>query len=549
MSGYSAPSLSLVPPLVIHEDEHLLVVNKPAGWNTHAPSPYANEGIYEWLRHREPRWASLAIIHRLDKETSGILVFTKTPVANRSLTEQFTDHQVRKTYQMVCGGRAPQQPVVARSPIARNGDRYQCAPHGQPAETQFRPLGSMPGPGGTLTRIQATPMTGRTHQIRVHASSMGFPILGDSLYGGARAHRVYLHSESIEFLHPATQEKVRFECAVPWEASASEDSEIVFRSNPGHIPLEETNAFRIVHGASDHWPGAYVEQLADHLLAQTSDALRPDQQRLLQGWLTRHGGPGAGIYHKLLLRRVRGTAPQQVSPELIAGTAASERFLIRENGLSFELSFHEGYSIGIFLDQRDNRRRWKVRHVAEGFPLSVPGVDVPELLNTFSYTCGFSVAAAAGGWKTTSLDLSRKYLDWGRRNFALNGFDAGQHDFVYGDTLDWLRRWAKKERRFHGIVLDPPTFSESKEHGRFQAEKDYAHLVQAAVRVLSPGGVILASTNAARLEPEQFVADVAAGVRSAGRKVVQQHYVPQPPDFPISREEPGYLKTLWIRVS
>ena len=85
-------------PCVIFEDEHLLVVNKPAGWNTHSPSPYAGEGIYDWLRHREPRWADLAIIHRLDKETSGVIVFGKTPLANRSLTEQFAARAVRKKY-------------------------------------------------------------------------------------------------------------------------------------------------------------------------------------------------------------------------------------------------------------------------------------------------------------------------------------------------------------------------------------------------------------------------------------------------------------------
>ena len=83
-------------PCVIFEDEHLLVVNKPAGWNTHAPSPFAGEGIYDWLKNREPRWASLAIIHRLDKETSGVLIFGKTPLANRSLTEQFTQRHVCK---------------------------------------------------------------------------------------------------------------------------------------------------------------------------------------------------------------------------------------------------------------------------------------------------------------------------------------------------------------------------------------------------------------------------------------------------------------------
>ena len=87
----------------------MVVVNKPAGWNTHAPSPYAGEGIYDWLRHREPRWASLAIIHRLDKETSGVMVFGKTPLANRSLTEQFAGREVREEelgISVWCGGKS-----------------------------------------------------------------------------------------------------------------------------------------------------------------------------------------------------------------------------------------------------------------------------------------------------------------------------------------------------------------------------------------------------------------------------------------------------------
>src|SRR5512142_271255 len=95
------------PPLVCYEDEHLLVVNKPAGLNTHAPSPYAGEGLYDWLRHREPRWASLAILHRLDKETSGVMVFGKTSQANRSLTEQFTRRTVRKKYLLLTDRSVP----------------------------------------------------------------------------------------------------------------------------------------------------------------------------------------------------------------------------------------------------------------------------------------------------------------------------------------------------------------------------------------------------------------------------------------------------------
>ena len=93
-------------PCLLYEDEHLLVLNKPTGLNTHAPSPYAGEGIYDWLRHAEPRWSSLAIIQRLDKETSGVILFTKTPVANKALTAQFTARQVVKKYLLPYGSRA-----------------------------------------------------------------------------------------------------------------------------------------------------------------------------------------------------------------------------------------------------------------------------------------------------------------------------------------------------------------------------------------------------------------------------------------------------------
>ena len=169
-------------------------------------------------------------------------------------------------------------------------------------------------------------------------------------------------------------------------------------------------------------------------------------------------------------------------------------------------------------------------------------------MNCFAYTCGFSVAAAKAGARTTSLDLSKKYLEWGKRNFTLNGLDPAAHDFIYGDAFDWLRRLAKKGRAFDAVVLDPPTFSQSKEYGVFRAEKDYGKLVTAALPVLKPGGVLLASTNAADWPPENFLTEVEAAVHGAKRKILQRHYVPQPPDFPISRDEPAYLKTVWMRI-
>jgi len=522
----------------MHEDEHLLVVNKPAGWNTHAPSPYAGEGIYDWLKHREPRWASLAIIHRLDKETSGVMVFGKTPLANRSLTEQFAGRAVRKKYLLRSDREPKQREFTAQSKIIRAGERYVSGTHGEAAETRFEVSSQRSevrnGTAGWW-EAWAEPFTGRTHQIRVQAAEHGFPILGDTLYGGGPFPRVCLHAAELHFLHPATHEPVSFTAPADFDA----DSRTALRA--AFIDPAATDAFRLIHGASDDWPGWYVEQLGAMRLSQSELPLTEKQRELLQS-------QGEGCYQKTLSRQVRRATPAETSPQLVFGLAAPERFVIRENGVKFELSFKEGYSVGLFLDQRDNRRRFLTGHIAADFRLPTSSAKL-EVLNTFAYTCGFSVCAALGGARTTSLDLSKKYLEWGKRNFGWNGLDPAEHDFIYGDTFDWLRRLAKKGRAFDVIILDPPTFSQSKESGVFRAEKDYGKLVTAALAALKPGGVLLASTNAAELPPEDFLADVSAAIRATGRKILQQQYVPQPPDFPISRSEPAYLKTVWLRVT
>ncbi len=515
----------------------MLVINKPGGMNTHAPAPHAGEGIYDWLRHREPRWATLAIIHRLDKETSGVMVFGKTSLANKSLTEQFAQHLVRKRYVLRTDRPVPGEALVAESALVRLGEKYISRPlHAgcDRAETRFRVSGRE---GGT-TLVEAEPVTGRTHQIRVHAAEHGFPILGDALYGGSEWRRVCLHAASLTLRHPASGESMTFNALPLFDA----DPRLALRT--AVIDPQQTDACRLIHGASDGWPGWHVDRLGDFLLSQSEHPLNASQQAHLATL------PAArGIYHKLLNRQVRRTSVDEASAQLVSGEAAPERFTIRENGLRFELSFSEGYSVGLFLDQRDNRRRFLANHVSAGFPVLERGAAGAEVLNAFAYTCGFSVCAAKAGARTMSLDLSKKYLEWGRRNFALNDLDPAAHDFIFGDVFDWFRRLAKKQRAYDVIVLDPPTFSQSKEHGAFRAEKDYGKLVTAALPLLKPGGVLLASTNAAGLEPESFLEVIRSSVSDARRRITQQHYVPQPPDFPISRAEPAYLKTVWLRVS
>lgn len=525
-----------LPHLILHEDEHLLVIQKPAGWNTHAPAPFAGEGVYDWLRHREPRWATLAIIHRLDKETSGVLVFAKSQVANRSLTAQFTAHSIRKKYLLATDRAVKRREFTAVSTLMRAGEKYLSRPlhaGGDRAETRFRVVEA----GANRTLVEAEPVTGRTHQIRVHAAEHGFPILGDVLYGGSPAARVHLHAAELQLKHPETNELMTFRAPSDFEADPRQ------RLRETFLEPAQTNAFRLLHGAADGWPGWVVERLGDALLSQSEAALKPAQLARLQTLAA-----GSPAYHKRLDRRVRQSRVEEASPQLVFGEAVPERFEMLENGVRFELSFAEGYSVGLFLDQRDNRRRFLVNHIAAGFPLFAQGAAGAEVLNTFAYTCGFSVCAARAGARVTSLDLSKKYLEWGRRNFARNGLDPAAHDFIFGDTFDWLRRLGKKGRVFDVIVLDPPTFSQSKEGGVFRVEKDYGKLVSAALPVLKPGGVLLASTNAATLAPEDFLAMIDDAVSGAGRSAAQRHYVPQPPDFPITRDEPAYLKTVWLRI-
>ena len=567
-------------PCLIFEDDHLLAVNKPAGMNTHAPGAFAGEGIYDWLRHRELRWARLALLHRLDKETSGVIIFSKTELANRSLTEQFTRRSIGKKYLLLTDRALRRKEFTVESALVRAGEKYVVRPvhaGGERTQTRFRVLRSTTG--GTL--VEAEPVTGKTHQIRAHAAAYDFPVLGDTLYGGSPAARLHLHAQELTLKHPATDQEMNFTAPVDFLA----DARLALRS--ALFDSQETNACRLIHGASDGWPGWYVDRLGDFLLSQSEQPLTGRQREALANGLKLFSLRGA--HHQTWIRQVRKTRVPQVLGQPVLGDAAPEEFVIVENGLRFALRFREGRSAGLFLDQRENRRRFLTGYVAPGYLLSrdeefsapptppqegsrpsiVSGpflsrkgsgvgsrTAVPrrplagtEVLNTFAYTCGFSVCAAVAGARVTSLDLSRKYLGWGRWNFALNGLPAADHDFIFGDVFDWLRRLARRRREFDVIVLDPPTFSQSKEHGTFQAEKDYGELVSTALPLLKPGGALFAAANAAKLAPEKFLDQISAAIGSARRRILRQHYAPQPPDFPMSRQEPAYLKTVWLRVA
>lgn len=528
-------------PCVLFEDDDILAVDKPAGCNTHTPGPFHGEGIYDWLRAREPRWAPLGLHQRLDKETSGVLLFSLSAAARQELSRQFESRSVEKRYRFITdrSGRESKAEWTCRTTLVRVGDRAVSRPDGaagKVAETRFRFVGQ--------TRLgfefEAVPRTGRTHQIRVHAADSGIPILGDALYGGTPAPRLYLHAAVLCFAHPVTGKPVTLRVEARFDRDTRESVRDAI------VEAADTDVYRLRHGAADGSPGWYLERLGDYLLSQSDSPCTASQRDFLESMVEREGL--AGAYHKVLRRDVGRQAGEASAPRLVCGEAAPEAFIVRENGLRFSIRIGEGYSVGLFCDQRDHRRRFLTGYVSHELGPIQTGSGAMEVLNLFSYTCGFSVAAARGGGRVTSVDLSKRYLDWGRENFRLNGIDPEDHTFLFGDAFDWMRRFGRRGRRFDVVILDPPTFSKSKDRGIFRAEKDYAELAAAAAEIIRPGGLLFASTNAARMEPQFFLDAVESGLAMSGRVSAARQYFPQPLDFPITRVEPAHLKTVWVRL-
>lgn len=202
------------------------------------------------------------------------------------------------------------------------------------------------------------------------------------------------------------------------------------------------------------------------------------------------------------LTDMTGVAPERIRVRVRRRTRRGEQYdkldeqaryhLIEEGGLRFRVNFDDYLDTGLFLDHRLTRGR--LRAAASG----------KRFLNLFAYTGTATVYAAAGGAsQTTTVDLSNTYLDWARRNLALNRLDGGQHRFVHADCRDWLQEGSGG--LYDLIFLDPPTFSNSKRMaGVLDIERDHVSLIDACVRLLAPGGLIVFSTNAQRfrLDPQ-----------------------------------------------
>lgn len=222
-------------PKIIYEDGELLVLDKPSGWITNDASTTGNQPtVQHWLIvNYKSKIVNLpelrsGIVHRLDKETSGILLIAKTKDSFENLQKQFKDRVVQKTYTALVHGKVKQKAGIIDAPVGRlpwRRDRFGVLAGGREAVTDYKVIKFYKG----HSLLELKPKTGRTHQIRIHLKHLGHPIVADTFYAGrktARADRkwcsrLFLHASAISFKHPKTSEVVSFQSQLPADLASA----------------------------------------------------------------------------------------------------------------------------------------------------------------------------------------------------------------------------------------------------------------------------------------------------------------------------------------
>jgi 23S rRNA (cytosine1962-C5)-methyltransferase len=542
---------------ILHEDQDIIVVDKPAGVPSQAADPDRPDDVVTRLeRHLAGRGSDpyLGVHQRLDKDTSGLLVFARRRGVNAALASQFEGRSVDKTYLACVSGWEGKDRATLRHAVAPDRDGAmrvvaERAAGAKKAVTHVRVLARR----GERTLLELGLETGRTHQARVQLARVGAPIAGDVLYGGATAPRLMLQASGLALLHPSLGRRVRFEAAAPREFAAWLDAGDVgpgiyddgeafaaaleralqrrWGLGRGDTGPRATTAFRLLNEAGDGTPRLAVDVYGDWLVAQLygDDGLWADGHRR-DRVLDRLAALGFdGVYLKVRPKQANvlvDTRREDLAPRIpVRGVAAPAEFAIVEEGTPLLVRLGDGLSTGLFLDQRANRRR--VREMSAG----------KSIANLFAYTCAFTVAAALGGsQRTVSVDASAAALERGRANLANAGvLEQGQHSFVAGDVFAWLARTRGRGERFDLVMVDPPSYSTTK-RGRFVAETDYVDLAAAALSIVAPGGRLLACTNHRGISAARFRRTLFDAARKARCEVAQVKDLAAPADFP---EAPG----------
>lgn len=286
---------------------------------------------------------------------------------------------------------------------------------------------------------------------------------------------------------------------------------------------EHTNAYRLCT-RDDGW----VERFGrDILISHKTGPAREGLILDLYLWRTSVGFQLNRVFARFLPKKNE----ERTTPKLVFGDLGTNlESIAMEHSLNYKIDFGAGYSVGLFIDQRENRR-------------FVRQTKPRRLLNCFAYTCSFSIAAASVGAQTVNVDLSKKSLARGKENFALNSLPPNDHKFMADDVMSILPRLARKGEKFDMIILDPPTFSRSHRGRVFHVQDDFEDLLSAALELASRDCHILVSTNCSTMR-EKSLEVMARYCLKVTRRAATFHRQPPPREFP-----PGTsASTIWLRL-
>jgi len=549
---------------ILHDDGDLIVVDKPVGVSSQAADPDRPDDAVTRLR-AHLGGAYLGTHQRLDRDTSGVLVFARRKEANASLAKQFEGRSVKKTY-LACVTGWPKGKSDATLTDALLPDKdgtmrvvHARGPKVKLAVTHVKVLGRR----GERALLELDLETGRTHQARIQLANAGAPIAGDPLYAGAPAPRLMLHASSLALAHPLTGRPARFSAPAPPDFDAwlqhGDPSDSIYDDAPSLARAlaravdrrwglgraaagpRATTAFRLVNEDGDGLPRLAVDVYGDWLVAQLygHDGPWADEARRARVLDALAALGFDGVYLKVRPRQANvlvDTRTADLAPSSpVRGAPAPDPLPILEEGMPLLVRLGDGLSTGVFLDQRGNRRR--VRELARD----------ASVANLFAYTCAFTVAAALGGARrTVSVDASAAALERGRENLAHAGvLEGAEHAFAADDVFNWLRRAAGKSDRYDLIVLDPPSYSTTK-RGRFVADTDYAGLAAQCLALLAPGGKLLACTNHRGISPSRFRRILFDAGREAKCELSQVKDLPESPDYPVPPGGEPHLKAALV---
>ena len=300
------------------------------------------------------------------------------------------------------------------------------------------------------------------------------------------------------------------------------------------LPLEKTNAFRLIHGEGDGCPGLIMDLYKDVLVFQAHTiGMHRDRDEIVEAIKKVLGKKIKAIYDKS-----RETLPTEYAQNCTNGYVFGEvavPYTVKENGISFSINWITGQKTGFFIDQRENRA------------LLAKYAKCKSVLNTFCYSGGFSLyALEAGAASVISLDASAKAIDLVNANIELNKMQSLQHEAIVRETLPYLKA---NEDEFDIIVLDPPAFAKSM-NAKHKALQGYQKINELALKKIKKNGLLFTYSCSQVITRDLFYNMLVAAGIAVGREIQVIHQMTQSPDHPINlfHPESNYLKGFVLKV-